>query len=250
MSTPTPAEHCHPGHATGPRTPEGKRRVSRNAITHGLTSRNVLLPEESRPNFEHFRNAMIADGQPVGGDEQNCVEQMIAAQWRLSRLWRQEGDVFHNARFRLNDPQADTGVCLLKDLQMEKGFAQLMRQEASLHRQYHRASRRLQELQALRRKGLRHVIEEDGAGIPAATQVAAPAQPSASSHGASTEITKQTPPGSAPASGIPQPAHPPAPVAAEQMAAEPAATVPKDSPDTGSGEIAKQTPGAGQRAAA
>jgi len=69
--------------------------------------------------------------------------------------------VYGTARQRLNRPEANVGSCLLSDMGHEGAFAQLNRQEAHLDRMYLRASRRLQELQALRRNGLRHVIEEE-----------------------------------------------------------------------------------------
>jgi hypothetical protein len=179
----------------------------------------------------------------VGGDEQNAVEQMVAAQWRLARLWRQEAGIYAQSRQRLDNPHADVGVCLLQDLQIEKGFAQLTRQEASLHRQYHRASRRLQELQALRRKGLRHVIEEDAGETALHTDFAAAAreQPSASSDGASREIAKQTPPARAAARHETGPVPAVAPAAGIAGHAPTPGAAPRDSRDTEIGETAKQT---------
>ena len=38
--------HSNAQHSTGPRTRDGKLRSSRNALTHGLTARTVLLPSE------------------------------------------------------------------------------------------------------------------------------------------------------------------------------------------------------------
>lgn len=146
--------------STGPRTAEGKRRVARNAVTHGLDCGAVLLPGEDAAAFAQYRAAMVADHQPVGAEEQDCVERMVAAQWRIRRLWQAEAEIHGQAGQRLGfKPNAGTAV--LFDLQNEKGFAYLDRKEAALTRAYERASRRLQELQDLRRKGVRHVIEEE-----------------------------------------------------------------------------------------
>jgi len=38
--------------STGPRTPAGKTRVSSNALKHGLTGREVVLPNENPDDFE------------------------------------------------------------------------------------------------------------------------------------------------------------------------------------------------------
>ena len=45
--------------STGPKTPEGQKTVSRNAITHGLTAaRAVVLPEEQQ-EFERFAEDIL-----------------------------------------------------------------------------------------------------------------------------------------------------------------------------------------------
>jgi hypothetical protein len=176
--------------STGPRTAEGKARVSRNAITHGLTCRDVVLPEERMAEFDHYRDAMVADHQPVGAEEQDLVEHMVAAQWRLRRLWRSERGIYATARYRLGEPAANVGICVLFDAQHEKGFVTLDRRESTFNREYHRCSRRLQTLQDLRRKGLRHVLDEEAQSeTPAATDpnlVAEPAAPPALAASAST----------------------------------------------------------------
>jgi hypothetical protein len=108
----------------------------------------------------------------------------------------------------------------------------------------------LQELQALRRKGLRHVIEEDaGETAPHADAAASvPAQPSASSNSASREIAKQTPPPHAAASREPVPERSTAPATAPAVPAPTQGGAPRDSHHTGLGESARQTPVAGGQA--
>ncbi|HEX7927140.1 MAG TPA: hypothetical protein VF678_06080, partial [bacterium] len=167
--------------STGPRTANGKRRVSRNAITHGLTCEAVVLKDDDRAEFEQFRASMIQDNLPVGAQEQICVERMVSAYWRLTHLEEEESDLYNIQRERMGDPNRNLGSCVLHDKNNEGGFSLLIRKEAHLDRMFHKASRRLQELQALRRKGLRHVIdEEEGQGEEAAAPapaVTAPAAP-------------------------------------------------------------------------
>jgi len=181
--------------STGPRSAEGKQRVSRNAVTHGLDCRDVLLPGEDAAAFDHYRAAMLADHQPVGAEEQDCVERMVAAQWRLRRVWRAEGHVHAQASRRLGF-EADAGTDVLFDAQNEKALAYLDRKESALTREYHRSSRRLQELQQLRHQGVRHILDEE-ADHPVSDGTAATASPDATSpeFAEQTQSPPELPPG-------------------------------------------------------
>lgn len=77
----------------GPKTPEGRAIVSRNAITHGLTAaRAVVLPEE-QAEFDRFAAALRAEWGPQGPAEQFHVDRMIDCAWRLQRVTRLETGV-------------------------------------------------------------------------------------------------------------------------------------------------------------
>ena len=76
--------------STGPRTPEGKARSSKNAITHGLCSRDIIIPGESRESFEALHQGFRDSFQPVDAFEESLVLQMAIAQWRSFRLVRGE----------------------------------------------------------------------------------------------------------------------------------------------------------------
>lgn len=54
--------------ATGPRTAEGKANSARNALKHGLLSRNLLFRDGdgSRQEFAVFLENLRRDRQPVG----------------------------------------------------------------------------------------------------------------------------------------------------------------------------------------
>ena len=52
--------------STGPRTPEGKRRVSQNAIKHGLSASEVVLPGEDAAEFERMRDGFVETLEPAG----------------------------------------------------------------------------------------------------------------------------------------------------------------------------------------
>jgi hypothetical protein len=73
--------------STGPKTPEGKARSSRNATTHGLLAASVVLDGESKTRFYSLLNSLIDELKPVGPCEYALVESMAVARWRQMRLW-------------------------------------------------------------------------------------------------------------------------------------------------------------------
>jgi hypothetical protein len=62
--------------ATGPRTVEGKRRSSRNAIKHGIFSKHLFLDPECREDFDKLHQGLREDLHPEGAIEQLLVEQL------------------------------------------------------------------------------------------------------------------------------------------------------------------------------
>ena len=74
----------------GPKTPEGKRISSLNALRREVLAQNVLIRGESRPHFESLVRQLFAEFQPLPGTETALVESMAVARWRLYRLWALE----------------------------------------------------------------------------------------------------------------------------------------------------------------
>ena len=71
---------------TGPRTAEGKARSSRNALTHGLTAQEIVIPGEDVAAYRSFERQLIDDLQPNGACELDPVERLAATYWRLRRI--------------------------------------------------------------------------------------------------------------------------------------------------------------------
>ncbi len=89
--------------STGPKTPEGKQRTARNAITHGLYTNDIVLPDdpdESPEEFDALREALIHDIQPANMIERLLVERLAVAHWRLRRVYRHEAVSIIDARTR------------------------------------------------------------------------------------------------------------------------------------------------------
>ncbi len=80
--------------STGPRTPEGKRKSSMNALKHGFRSQRVLLPEEDpeelRAAHEHYRNKL----RPTTPEQETCVAEYVDASWQVLRAELAEHEIY------------------------------------------------------------------------------------------------------------------------------------------------------------
>ena len=110
-------------HATGPKTEDGKRIAARNATTHGLFARDVVLPHlgEDPAGYEVLLAELAKQLAPKNLLEQHYVEKIAAASWRLRRLQRWQAQLFE-------DPDITEDEALNK-------LDRVMRHETALHRQ-------------------------------------------------------------------------------------------------------------------
>ncbi len=144
----------------GPKTAEGKLASSRNALTHGLTARTVVLQNESAEDYQTELRAYLDHFLPQGKPETDLVHQLAAAQWRLARYVSVEAALLEQKM----DDQADwvdnryEGISdrhrlaiAFESLAGANGsLALLNRYQARQHREYQRILKTLTELQAAR----------------------------------------------------------------------------------------------------
>ena len=71
--------------STGPRTPEGRERVSQNACTHRLFAQDPVLPHEDRSAYEALQLQFKESRKPKGALEEQLVQTLASLQWRLNR---------------------------------------------------------------------------------------------------------------------------------------------------------------------
>ena len=76
--------------SAGPQTAAGKARSSRNATTHGILSRELILPGENRLEYEQLLSSLLDELRPVGVVEAALVERIAVSMWRQRRLIRAE----------------------------------------------------------------------------------------------------------------------------------------------------------------
>ena len=150
--------------STGPKTPEGKAKVATNSCTHGLCSRNAILPEEDPAEFQALLAGFLSEFQPASAREESHVRELASAEWRLRRIVRLETGIFVSAmekvreyeRCRNTAPSPDrtpeeqrydqnTRLLGLAFRQHSGGeaFTKLTRYENSIRRAYYKALKEL-----------------------------------------------------------------------------------------------------------
>jgi len=106
-----------------PTSDAGKAIASRNATTHGLFTRDVVLPSlgEDPEGYRQLEAEWLAQLPPRNLLERHYVEKIAAASWRLRRFHRWEAQLFED----------DT---LTEDERLDR-LDKALRHETALHRQ-------------------------------------------------------------------------------------------------------------------
>jgi len=148
------ANRANAQRSTGPKSQDGKRKSSRNALRHGLSAKALVALSETVEDFEDFRISMRVALLPEDAVEDQLVERVVLAAWRLRRVSRAEATVlqrkglYWRARHggeRLRDHEG--AVFLGAD-----GLDKLARLEAALERSFERALALLEHRQTCRRR--------------------------------------------------------------------------------------------------
>jgi hypothetical protein len=103
--------------STGPRTPEGKAKVRRNARKHGLLAREAVIMDgdgkEDIAEFEALLEDLAKDLAPECPIEEIFVEKIADCYWRLRRARRCEIGLLRKGldtyRADFYDPEFDEG---------------------------------------------------------------------------------------------------------------------------------------------
>jgi len=70
--------------STGPKTNQGKAHSSKNAVRHGILSRNIVLEtHEQRAEFRELWHRCRKDARPKGLREKFVVEEITTISWKL-----------------------------------------------------------------------------------------------------------------------------------------------------------------------
>ena len=146
-------------HSTGPRTPEGKRASSLNAVRHGLTSQLIVFPGEDNLPYEALRVKLAAELAPKTTVEEMFVETICATQWRLERARKVEANILALVYFEalpaalaeIEDPAHRAAMFEAHaTVKYERPLRNLQIQEARLQRILSKAVAELHALQTIR----------------------------------------------------------------------------------------------------
>lgn len=77
-----------------------------NAATHGILSRDVVLPHESQAEFSELLRALQDEHQPATVTEAMLVEELAALAWRKRRVLLAEGAAIQRWRDAAGTPSA------------------------------------------------------------------------------------------------------------------------------------------------
>jgi hypothetical protein len=162
MSVTTPrkraANRANAAKSTGPTTPEGKQRASRNAVIHGLFCRSAVLPGEDAARLRRLRQGMMDRLRPRDELERALADRVVCETWRLRRAVAFEGRVItsktaedladrrHYTALYNHKPPLEAGQVIL-DLLREDVLTKLSRYEQRIERSVYRAMAELRRLQ-------------------------------------------------------------------------------------------------------
>jgi hypothetical protein len=79
---------------TGPRTREGKLRSKYNARKHGISSKELVLKNESSAEFELLRKGLWEDYPPHGALDTEILNDLLVVRWNKRRARRAINAIF------------------------------------------------------------------------------------------------------------------------------------------------------------
>src|SRR5258706_9525275 len=142
----------------GPATREGRAVSSMNALRHGLTATQTVLPGESQESFDLLLKDYLEEWEPEGPAEIGLVHRMVISKWREQRAWTVETAALRShmpapavEEPATPDPAADLTAAFTSYTGNSHFLDCFYRQENAVTRRFDRALDRLLDLQERRR---------------------------------------------------------------------------------------------------
>jgi hypothetical protein len=103
--------------STGPRTDEGKAAVSKNAVKHGLFTKEAVIFGEDPADYDALHDAILAELAPSGVMEILLAERVVSLTWRLHRAERLMNQVINELiDKRIKDPFPEMAYDMAKQM--------------------------------------------------------------------------------------------------------------------------------------
>lgn len=145
--------------STGPVTPEGKARVSQNALRHGLTAKHLVVRDDEREEFHELRQSLLAELAPQGAVETITFHELLHAAWNLHRFRRIEAELSAGGPEDFSSPEHAAAA------------DRLSRYQARAQRAWYRALQELRTLQTNRALRSRKLEDPAGTDVPAIVDI-------------------------------------------------------------------------------
>ncbi len=146
-------------HSTGPRTPEGKKRSSLNALRHGLTGQVIVMPYEDLQAYNAFLDRYIKGLHPGNEPEKQLAIDMANTTWKLNRCNSIESGIYamghhdnadHN---EVDHPEVHAALTAATTyLEHSKELESLSRQENRLRNALQKSTKLYHDMQDRRRE--------------------------------------------------------------------------------------------------
>ena len=153
--------------STGPKSEEGKKRSSLNALKTGLTGRTVLMPGDDAQAYQDHVCRFIDEFEPANAREEELVQSLADTRWRLLRIPALEANIYALGQLefaeKFNVEAGPVAAGLIQAhtfLTYQKQFNNLAIQEARLCRRFEKEMAELKQLQAERFDRERRELDE------------------------------------------------------------------------------------------
>ena len=153
------ANQANAQHSTGPRTDEGKARVSQNALRHGLTARHLVIRDDEHEEFADLLNSLSSELDPQGAVETVAFHELLHAAWSLHRFRRIEAEASRGTVEDFTDPATTTVL------------DRLSRYQARAQRAWQKALHELRVLQTNRALRALKLDQQEAAEVPAIASI-------------------------------------------------------------------------------
>jgi hypothetical protein len=123
--------------------------VKSNAVSHGIFSKECILPNEDAQLLAKLSRHCISEFKPVGEMEAILVDIIITSAWRLKRVFKNEFTHSTRSDCSLTDPSQIEISARNVDYRFES-WQKLMKYQTAIERQMYRAMSELERRQRTR----------------------------------------------------------------------------------------------------